>query len=58
LNEKVDRHETKLKEMEGALQTGPIAFEFERDLAKYIYPHDKKFSSRKIFTNMKKWLED
>jgi uncharacterized coiled-coil protein SlyX len=58
LNKKVERHETKFKEMESALQTGQIAFQFEKDLAKYIYPHDKKFSSRKIFTNMKKWLED
>ena len=58
LNKKVERHETKLKEMESALQTGQIAFQFEKDLAKYIYPHDKKFSSRKIFTNMKKWLEE
>ena len=58
LNEKVERGETKFKEMENALQTGQIAFEFEKDLAKYIYPHDKKFSSRKIFTSMKKWLED
>jgi hypothetical protein len=47
-----------LKEMKIALQTGQIVFEFEKHLAKYIYPHDKKFSSRKIFTNMKKWLED
>ena len=58
LNRKVERHEIKWNEMESALQTGQIAFEFEKDLAKYIYPHDKKFSSRKIFTNMKKWLED
>ena len=58
LKGKVERHENKFKEMESSLQTGQIAFEFEKDLAKYIYPGDKKFSSRKIFTNMKKWLED
>ena len=58
LNEKVQRHESKFKEIESALQTGQIAFEFEKELAKYIYPHDKKFSRRKIFTSMKKWLED
>ena len=58
LKAKVEGHENKFKEMESSLQTGQIAFEFEKDLAKYIYPGDKKFSSRKIFTNMKKWLED
>ena len=50
--------ENKLKEIESILHTGQIAFDFEKDLATYIYPHDKKFGSRKIFTNMKKWLED
>ena len=48
----------KLKEIEDALKTGQIAFNFEEDLATYIYPHDKKFGSRKIFTNMKRWLEE
>ena len=52
------RTEYKLKELEITLQTGQIAFNFEKDLATYIYPHDKKFGCRKIFTNMKKWLED
>ena len=58
MNIEVHRHETKFKEMENALQTGQIALQFEKDLAKYIYPHDKKFSSSKIFTNMKKWLDE
>lgn len=55
-----DQEQTKrkLKELETTLHTGQIAFDFEKDLATYIYPHDKKFGSRKIFTNMKKWLED
>ena len=48
----------KLKEIEGALKTGQIAFNFEKDLATYIYPHGKRIGSRKIFTNMKKWLEE
>ena len=48
----------KLKEIESTLHTGQIAFDFEKDLATYIYPDDKKFGSRRIFTNMKKWLED
>ncbi|CAB4038028.1 Hypothetical predicted protein [Paramuricea clavata] len=54
-----DHEETKnkLKAIESALHTGQIAFDFEKDLATYIYPHDKKFGSRKIFTNMKEWLE-
>ena len=53
-----EQTKTKLKELESALHTGQLAFDFEKDLATYIYPHDKKFGSRKIFTNMKKWLED
>ena len=48
----------KLKEIEGALKTGQIVFNFEKDLATYIYPHGKRIGSRKIFTNMKKWLEE
>ena len=47
LNENVERHEIKWNEMEGALQTGQIAFEFEKDLAKYIYPPNKKLLSQK-----------
>ena len=61
LREALNDHEqtkTKLKEIESTLHTGQIAFDFEKDLATYIYPHDKKFGSRKVFTNMKKWLED
>ena len=48
----------KLKEIEDALKTGQIAFNFEKDLATYIYPHDKRIGSNKIFTNMKRWLEE
>ena len=47
----------KLKEIEDALKTGQIAFSFEKDLATYIYPNDKKYGSINIFTNMKRWLE-
>ncbi len=36
-----------LKRMESALKTGQIAFVFEKDLATYIYPHDKKFGPAK-----------
>lgn len=56
---KAEKEETKtrLTHMENYLETGQIAFLFENDLAKYIYPHDKKFGSRRIFTNMKTWLE-
>ena len=55
-----DHEKTKnqLKEIEDALKTGQIAFDFEKDLATYIYPPDKKIGSRRIFTNMKKWLEE
>ena len=53
-----EQTKTKLKELESTLHIGQLAFDFEKDLATYIYPHDKKFGSRKIFTNMKKWLED
>ena len=47
-----------LDKLKNSLQTGQLAFDFEKDLATYIYPEGKKFGSRKIFTTMKKWLED
>ncbi|XP_028414871.1 uncharacterized protein LOC114537951 [Dendronephthya gigantea] len=43
--------------LRNSLQTGQTAFEFERDLATYIYPNGKKFGYQKIFTNLKDWLE-
>ena len=49
---------SELKRMENALKTGQVAFDFEKDLATYIYPHDKKFGTRKIFTQMKRWLKE
>ena len=71
LNGKLQEHEKKHSELQddhektknelsrlvNSLHTGQIAFDFEKDLAKYIYPDGKKFGSRKIFTEMKKWLE-
>ena len=47
-----------LDKLKNSLQTGQLSFDFERDLAKYVYPEGKKLGSRKIFTTMKKWLED
>ncbi len=64
LRGKVAEHDIQLKatqnelnEMKSDLETGQIAFDFEKDVAKYIYPEGKKLGSRQIFTNMKKWLE-
>lgn len=45
-------------EMKGALQTGQLVYNFEKDLAKYIYPPGQKIGSQKIFTTMKEWLEE
>jgi DNA repair exonuclease SbcCD ATPase subunit len=55
----IDRKKIKdeLKELQNSLKTGQIAFDFERDLATYVYPLGKRIGSRKIFTNMKEWLE-
>ena len=58
LSENLAETKNGLKKMENALKTGQVAFDFEKDLATYIYPHDKKFGSRKIFTQMKRWLEE
>ena len=57
---KSDHEETKrrLARTENHLHTGQIAYEFEKDLVTYIYPDGKKFGSRRIFTNMKEWLEN
>ena len=50
--------QTELDTLKNSLQTGQLSFNFEKDLATYIYPEGKKIGSRKIFTTMKKWLED
>jgi hypothetical protein len=52
----LDKTQNRLEKIENALKTGQIAFEFEKDLATYIYPEGKKFGSRQIFTRMKEWL--
>ena len=52
------RVDDELKKLKNHLHTGQIAYEFEKDLATYIYPDGKKFGSRRIFTNMKSWLEN
>ncbi len=54
LRDKVAEHDIRF----AGLQTGQVAFDFEKDVATYIYPNDKRFGSRQIFTNMKKWLEN
>ena len=54
LRDKVAEHDIRFADLE----TGQIAFDFEKDVAKYIYPDGKKFGSQQIFTKMQKWLED
>ena len=49
--------DTKMTELESSLHTGQIAYNFENDLAKYIYPASMIYGSRKIFTTMKQWLD-
>ena len=49
--------DTKMTELESALHTGQIAYNFENDLAKYIYPASIIYGSQKIFTTMKQWLD-
>ncbi|XP_028414853.1 uncharacterized protein LOC114537937 [Dendronephthya gigantea] len=53
----LEQRVTELEKQNYSLQTGQIAFDFEKDLAIYIYPNGKKYGSRKIFTSMKNWLE-
>ena len=55
---KLSAVQTELGTLKNSLQTGQLSFDFEKDLATYIYPEGKKIGSRKIFTTMKKWLED
>ncbi len=54
LRDKVAEHDIRF----AGLQTGQIAFDFEKDVATYIYPNGKRIGSHQIFTNMKKWLEN
>ena len=49
---------TRLTWLENSLHAGQIAYDFENDLAKYIYPEGTNIESSQIFTNMKKWLEN
>ena len=72
LEEKITEQDDKIKDLEtnlsavqadldklkNSLQTGQLSFDFEKDLATYIYPEGKKIGSRQIFSNMKRWLED
>ena len=65
LNGKLQEHEkehsvlqNELSRLKNSLHTGQIAYQFEKDLAKYIYPDGKKFGSRQVFTKMKDWLEN
>ena len=44
---------TKLK---SALHARQFAYDFENDLAKYIYPATKIYGSRQIFTKMRQWV--
>ncbi len=53
LQDKCAKHDIKF----AGLETGQIAFDFEKDVATYIYPEGTRIGSRQIFTNMKKWLE-
>ena len=55
---KLSATQRQLDKLKNSLQTGQLPLDFEKDLATYIYPEGKKFGSRKIFTTMKKWLED
>ena len=58
LEAKLAATQTELGKLKNGLQTGQLSFDFEKDLATYIYLEGKKIGSRKIFTTMKKWLED
>ena len=58
LEAKLAATQTELGKLKNSLQTGQLSFHFEKDLATYIYPERKKIGSRKIFTTMKKWLDD
>ena len=42
-----------LDELKNSLRTGQLSFDFEKDLATYIYPEGKKIGSRRVFSTMK-----
>ena len=50
--------QTELTELKSALNTRQIAYDFENDLAKYIYPVSEKYGSRQLFTKMRQWVND
>lgn len=58
LETKLSTIQAELDELKNSLRTGQLSFDFEKDLATYIYPEGKKIGSRKIFSTMKRWLED
>lgn len=49
--------QSKLMKMNIALHTGQTAYNFEKDLATYIYPRGTPITFGQIFTNLMKWLE-
>ena len=49
--------QSKLMKMNTALHTGQTAYNFEKDLATYIYPQGTPITFGRIFTNLMKWLE-
>lgn len=62
---RIDRLETKMAEMENdfwemkaALHTGQTAYNFEKDLAAYIYPPGTVIRHGRIFTRLMDWLRD
>ena len=57
LETKLSAVQADLDELKNSLRTGQLSFDFEKDLATYIYPEGKKIGSRKIFSAMKSWLK-
>ena len=47
---------TKSQKIEAALHTGQTAYNFEKDLAAYIYPPGKAITYGHTFTNLMDWL--
>ena len=48
--------QSKMTKLESALHTRQMAYDFENDLAKYIYPPTEKYGSRQIFKKMRRWV--
>ena len=48
--------QTELTKFKSALHARQFAYDFENDLAKYIYPATEKYGSRQIFTKMRQWV--